>query len=109
MDATLLDLCQQTLTLEAPGSPDGFGGTAYGAAVAYPARIRGEAKLVRAADGQERVSSTVAWVPGPPDGPATIDPLSRATLPDGSQPPILAIESMPDETGAVDHFKVRFA
>lgn len=109
MDPALLDMCKQTVTVETPGDPDGFGGTGYSPPAPYPARVKAEAKLVRAPDGAEKVSSTVAWIPGPPDGPEVIPPLARITLPDGAQPPVLTVGTMPDETGAVDHHKVRFA
>lgn len=103
MDAALLDLLRQTVTIEPYTGPDPFGAPGYGPPVEYPARVRREAKMVRASDGEERVSSTVVWL----DGAAQVGPQDRITMPDGSHPPILAVESSPDETGETYVVKVR--
>ena len=102
-------LLRQLVTIEAYQDSDGFGGPGFAAGVEYAARVRATQRMVRSPDGEERVSSTVVTLPGPPEGPAAVDPRSRVTLPGGAKPPILAVESYPDEAGVIDHFKLRLA
>ena len=75
-----------------------YGDATYGTSVSMPARISKKPKLVRADDGRETVAGSIAWV-----DPAfvTIGPKDRVTLPDGSTPPVLSIDRIPDERGRV--------
>lgn len=109
MHPALLALLQQRVTIEPYTEADPFGAPGYGPPVEYPARVVGEMRMVRTPDGEEVVSSTKVTIPGPPDGPEAVDPRSRITLPDGSQPPILAAPGYPDETGTIDHHVLRLA
>lgn len=104
-----LALMNDQIVIESWQGSDDFGAESYGAATEYQGRVRGEIKLVRNREGQEVVSSTRVTVPGPPEGPDSIDPRSRITLADGSTPPILEVGEAKDERGVIDHFTVRLA
>ncbi len=96
MEPDLLALMPHTVTVEPLTGRDDYGRPTYGAAVQYRARVVGKQKLVRAADGAERVSATTVYLASAPG----VGPEDRITLPDGSRPPILAVSKVPDEKGA---------
>lgn len=102
-------LLRQAVTVEPFEEEDGFGAASYDEPLEYPARVRPEHRMVPNREGEEKLSSTMITLPGPPEGPDAVDPRSRVTLPDGSQPPILAVQATPDELGEIDHFTIRVA
>ena len=70
----------------------------YGASVSYTCRVVGKRKSVRRPNGQEAVSTAQVYL----DRHVAVDPNSRITLPSRftpQQPPILQVESLPDEDG----------
>ncbi len=67
-------------------NPDGT--PKYGLPVAHPARVEQRMQLVRAATGDERTSKATILLEDIPT--ATVQ--DRLTLPDGTHPPILALE-----------------
>lgn len=89
------DLMTQTLTLEPRSAIDKYTEETYGTATSVLCRIVGMPKMVRAADGREVVSNGHAFTSGPSG--ATVK--HRLTLPDGSQPVIIRVDSFPDEDG----------
>jgi hypothetical protein len=95
MESDLLELLTQTMTVEHVTGRDGYGKPSYGTPATYRARVVGKVKMVRTADGSERVSNATVYV-------AATDVLAtdRVTLPDGSRPLILSVGSFPDERGA---------
>lgn len=58
---------------------------------------------IRGADGTVIRVSSVAWIAST----GTLHPTDRYTLPDGSAPPVVGVESYPDEDG-LHHSKVMF-
>lgn len=89
---------QDTITIEPYSGQNVNQEDTYSAAVTYTCRVVGKRKIVRKPDGQEAVSNAQAWL----DRLASIDPRSRITLPSRftpQQPPILTVESLPDEDG----------
>ena len=103
MDASLLLLLKQTITIEPASGMDAYGQSSYGTGVSVPARVEGRNRVVVDAQGNNAVSSTTIYV----DGPTVVTTSSRITLPDGTTPLILSIESMPDIDGT-PHHKVIF-
>jgi hypothetical protein len=101
MERDLLELLTQTVTVETVTSRDGYGKPVYGTARTYRARVVGKTRLVRDANGVERVSSETVYADS-----TDLMPTDRITLPDGSQPLILSVGSYPDERGA--HHQVIF-
>lgn len=90
-----VDLMNDTVTVEPWTGQDAYAKPSFGAAVQYKGRVVSRIRMVRAFDGQEKVSSRTVWLAGD----LKVDPRDRLTLPDGTQPPILSVNAFPDETG----------
>lgn len=99
MDIGLLLLLNQMITIAPATGLDSEGMRTYGAAVSSAALVIGKQKMVRDAQGHDAVSSVQVYV----DGTVLVTAESRITLPDGTQPVILAVSSYPDENGVIDH------
>lgn len=85
-------------------STDGYVTDTFGTGTVYQARVVSGQRLVRTFDGSEDVAATTVWVAST----STFSALDRWTLPDGTSPPLLSIETFRDETG-VTHTKLGFA
>lgn len=86
----------QTVTIEPYSSPGShIGKETYGTGVEYRARFVEKTRLVRSASGEELAARGVVWI----NASSGISTKDRITLPDDTQPPILAVESYPDEMG----------
>lgn len=99
MDAALATMLSQSITVTPWASQDGYGKATYGAAVSYRAQVVHAQKMVRRDDGQEVLATTQVILAGQP----SISTKDRITLPAAftpNQPPLLAVESFPDERGA---------
>jgi hypothetical protein len=99
MDAALLTLLNQHVTIEPVASLDGYGQQGFGTGVVVDCLIVQKNNVVRDAQGVEVVSSTQLWL----DGTVSVTAQDRLTLPDGSHPVILAVQSMPDIDGTIHH------
>jgi len=96
-----LELMPHEVTVAKVSSRNSYGEVTYGAASApIRARVVRKARMVRTDSGDEAVSSAHAWLAGAP-GVTTAD---KVTLPDGTAPPIIAVERYPDEDG--DHHEL---
>lgn len=85
-------------------STDGYGIVSYSTGGAtYKARVVSQQTMVRSFEGAEELATTVAWVAST----STFGPADQVTLPDGSAPPLLAVETFRDEDG-VTHSKLMF-
>lgn len=84
----------RTVTIEPATGRTRQGQTTYGLAVTYPARIAGKVQQIRAATGEDRVSVQQITIEGGPP----ISPFDRLTLPDGTRPPLLAVQQVLAET-----------
>ena len=105
IEREFLELMIQDIVYEKMIGRNPIGGDpSYGPPQVLRGRVVDKQRLVVAADGQERLSSTAAWFFGTP-GLTTDD---RVTLPDGRQPFILVVETYPDEKG-LHHEKIAFA
>jgi len=99
------DLWGSTITIEPFLSRDGYGTALYGAAVSYPCRVNGSQRQITDRQGVERVSKALINLPGNP----VIGPTDRITMPAGfvpSQPPILSVNPLIDDTGAAHHTEI---
>ena len=72
-------------------------------ATTYRARVVNSRKWVRATNGNSAMTSAIAWIAS--TGTLAMD--SRYTLPDGTSPPVLMVDTVPDEDG-VYHNRVTF-
>lgn len=97
-------MMSSTVSLAARAATDAYGTPTYGAAVSYPAHLRGERVLVRTVSGQQ-VESTQAIYLGTN---ASVDPTAQLTLSTSDvgstegfalHPPILAVERRSDGAG----------
>ncbi len=95
----------ETVTLEPVASTNSYDEDTYGTAVTYAAWISRKPKEVRTAAGELRAASTEVWLAGRVNGDgsttdladlAQITPEWRLTLPDNSQPPIIAVGELRD-------------
>jgi len=97
IDYDLRLLMPDTVALELPvDARNVYGVITYGAAVDHQCRIEQTTSMVRDQDGRERVSGTQIFLASQ----IRIPPTTRVTLPDGSHPAIMSIESVQDENGA---------
>lgn len=96
MEADLRQLLTQTVTLEPWTGYDGYSQPVYGVGVARKCRIVNKTRMVRDAQGQERVSTTTIYL----DDDYNTSVRDRVTLPGGVQPILLTVERYPDESGA---------
>lgn len=102
MEADFLELMPHTIQVEPKTDRTDSGKRIFGAPASYRCLVTGSNKLVRATNGEQVVASTQINVAGP----ATIGAEDRITLPDGSQPTILAVKKNSDETGVVHNLEV---
>jgi len=105
-DDALLDLMPDTLTvITVKGvSTDGYGTATWTtAAKSYRCRVVEKQTLVHTFEGDEQVARTVVWV----KSTSTFGPWDKVTLPDGTCPPLLAVDDYRDEAGH-HHQKLHF-
>lgn len=102
-----LELMTETATvtkrLTGPGSRNLYGVTTF-ATLSSPFRGRYVRKnrMVRTVSGDEVVSRSHFYFHGTPG----LEPEDKVTLPDGTSPPILSVESYPDDHGS--HHEVAY-
>jgi len=96
----------QAATYWPPGSPDGFGGVGYGAAVAIRCRWQDKAELFRGADGQELTSSAVIYPDRPLARKGKIALGTVAGAPSAGAREIRQISDSPDLRGTKTLHKV---
>jgi len=92
------DFLNQDITVEPFQGNDGYGEPIFGASVAYKARCVGKTKVVRDANGVERVSNQTVYVLSTQSFGAK----DRITLPvnySPQQPTIVSVGLYPDERG----------
>lgn len=109
-DRSLDVLFATTITVEQVSSLDEFNARTYAAAVTYPARVINKLNRIVDFEGRETAAMTVAWIAPETTNdtlPTGITPDDRITLPDGTTPPILAIDVYEDENGS-HHMKIFF-
>ena len=99
------DLMPHTVTMRARASRNSDGSDTFStSASTYRARVMNTRKWVRGVNGNGAMTAAIAWIAS--TGTMAMD--SRYTLPDGSSPPVLMIDTVPDEDG-VFHNRVTFA
>ncbi len=99
MDAALLSLMADTVTWEAYASQNSYGEVTYAAASTIQCRCSGKIQMVTTPQGEEKVSSVTVWLATCPG----VTPRDRITLPARfvpTQPEILAVAKLSDESGA---------
>lgn len=74
---------------------DAYAKPRFAAPVTIMGQVSGVAQLVRSTNGQEQASNTTLILPGD----AAIGVKDRLTLPDGTHPTILSVNTVPDQAG----------
>ena len=92
----LSDLLRDTIEHQPTTGFTGAGAPILGPAVAYPARVALKQRTVVDKTGKVAVSKSQVWFAAS----VAVALSDRIRLSDGSTPPILAIEHLPDDTGA---------
>lgn len=90
------DLTASSVTHAAAVSQGRYGSYEYGAGTSYAARISTRPRRLRRGDGQEVQLSAVVWL----ESSVNVKVEDRLTMPDGTTPPIVAVERVFDEVGA---------
>ena len=106
MDYNLKQMLKQTVTIATYASRNSYNEFTHGTGTSVACRIVKDFKAIRTADGRDVISSTQIYVDGDTDLGESKDVSvnCKITLPDGSTPEVLHIESFPDETG-VTYYK----
>ena len=105
-DAALLPLMTSTLKVSTRTTHSNYGEPSFAATTAsYRARIVEKPGYIRTGEGEDIAYHTVAWVRS--TGAVSITASDRVTLPDGSRPPVIAVERFPDED-LEHHVKLTF-
>lgn len=100
----LLTMMTSTVTVSTRSSHNNYGEASYStSSVSYRARIVEKPGFTRAANGEEVGYSHTLWVRS--TGSVSITVTDKITLPDGTAPPVVAVERLPDESGP-NHCKV---
>lgn len=102
MDAALLDLLTDTVTLAPYVSQDAYGTPTYGATQTLAARVQYKVQRITNAQGQERVSQAKVFL----DGTVTVALQDKLTLPDGRSPAIQLLYEVKDVDGSRHHIEV---
>lgn len=100
----------QTVTVYAHSGYNSVGDAQYSTASAtHAARVEKVQRLVKSAEGRDTMATTVVYVGYTTAGVApTVTVQSKLTLPDGTSPPILAVDTHRMRTGGTDHQAVYF-
>lgn len=86
---------RQPVIVERWTGQDAYAKPSYAAPVTIMGQVSGVAQLVRSVNGQEVASNTTIILPG--DAAVTVK--DRLTLPDGTHPTILSVNTAPDAAG----------
>jgi len=107
MDRQLRHLLFHQISVEKwTNKVSGRGAPVYDDAEVFPANIVGEVKMVRNVRGEEVVSTQSIYLSGTEPGVGDITHKDRITLPDGRQPPILAIQPFYNDRSQLDLVEV---
>lgn len=104
-------LLNQQLSVRKPIHRDGRGNVTYGDAQVIPCYLTGQVRMIRTLEGQEVVSSRTIYITGTDAELTELDKVRegvkyQVTLPDGSQPPILALQPYYNYKGELDYMEV---
>ena len=103
-DSALTALMQQTISVAKFKRLDQYGDAVYDLdnPQSVQCRVSYRPQMIRDGDGREVVSSAQVWT----SGNTGITVQDKVTLPDGSSPILLRVDSPPDETGQIYHQKL---
>lgn len=91
------EMMNDTVTIQARSSTNSYGQRTWGSTTSYNGRVSYQTRLMRGADGRERVSSGRVYM----NGAYAISTDAKLTLPSGATPVISSVETFTDQNG--DH------
>ena len=93
----LTELMVDSITVAAVSAKDAYGKRTWGSATTLSnCRVQSGDHKILDSLGQEKVATGRVYIAGSP----TLTLNDKITLPDGSQPPVLAIDRLGDENGS---------
>lgn len=95
IDYDLRKLMTETVTVTTSQTPNNYGEASGGSATSYTARVVKKREAIRDFNGDVRQAIGIVYF----DRTTNITPTDKITLPDSSTPPILRVETFPDEFG----------
>jgi hypothetical protein len=99
-DSDFLDLMPHSVVVSTRTGHSAYGTASFSAdGSTYRARVLTKPGFVRGPQGENVAFHTIVWVAST----GAIDISSRLTLPDGTTPPIVGLERVPDEDGTYHH------
>lgn len=97
IDSDLTVLMIDTITISSLSTTDAYGKHSWGDPTSIGScRVQTGAHKITDHNGQEVVAAGKVYVPGAP----TVTPESKLTLPDGTSPRIMLVDSKTDENGS---------
>lgn len=97
IDAALLEIMVDTITIAGVATRDAYGKRTWSSATTVThCRVQTGAHKVTDTEGTEVIASGKVYVPGSP----TLTLYDKVTLPDGTQPPIITVDRVGDEIGS---------
>lgn len=105
VEPALRALMTQTIRVSTRSGHTAYGAPSFAAtATTYRARIVDRPGFTRGNTGEDVAYRSIAWIAS--TGSLHVD--DRYLLPDGTSPPVVALERYPDERGAYHHAKLFF-
>lgn len=86
-------LAFQTVAIEPYLSDDKYGEPSFSASADHSCRVVHRTREIRTSEQQVRLSTTQVYLLAA----TSVNPRSRVTLPDGTKPPIIQVETLNDE------------
>jgi hypothetical protein len=104
IDTALTEIMIDTITVASVTAKTAYGVRTWGTATTISnCRVQTGSHKVLDSEGTEKVASGKVYVPGSP----TITINDKLTLPNGSQPPIIKVVSVNDQSGA-NHMVIHY-
>lgn len=91
------EMMNDTVIIQARSSTNSYGQRTWGSSTSYNGRVSFQTRLMRGADGLEKVSSGRVYL----DGAYAIGTDAKLTLPSGATPVISSVQTFTDQNG--DH------
>ncbi len=105
MEAELRAMLTQTVTVHPAAAPTAYGAAVGGADYTLPTLVRYRRQEIATQAGETALADGHLWL----DADATVPTVrAKLTLPNGDKAAIIALDRVPDDTGAHHHTKLYF-
>lgn len=96
IDADLRSLMKDTVTITTGQTVNNYGEKSGGSSTAYTARYVKKLEWIRDIQGEMRKAFGIVYL----DRVTGVTPNDKITLPDSTTPPILRVDTFPDDSGS---------